>query len=191
VKWFSSLRRPRSRQQTVQRIGLAMAILGVPVCGQAEPDRIFFRDGSSKQGRVVADTNGVYTFAEAGGPTVPVRRNTVRFVVYGDEKTVKERLGIDAFQAQCTDTDIRILPAESFGAEILQQVQSAKKFIYMTTYSLSGSESGRMGEIFEALKERAQAGVKVYLIAPAFTQEAVTDFRSLRRSAKALHQVSF
>jgi len=135
------------------------------------PDQIYYRDGAIESGRILDEHKGVYTFQSGqGGRTAPVPKEKIRFVLYGNGSASKDRLGLEALRRDFPESQlqsVRFLSAEAFGEGVLRAVRSAKKTIYMTTYSLSGAQSGRIGEIFDALGERASAGVKVYIISSA------------------------
>jgi phosphatidylserine/phosphatidylglycerophosphate/cardiolipin synthase-like enzyme len=134
-------------------------------------DRIIFLDGSSRDGRVLAENNGVYTFQPAGAAsTTPLAKDRIRFVVYGEAETREHTMGLVGLREQCADRGprpVRILTAEAFADRVLDAIRSATKSVYLTTYSLREGRSGVHAEIFNALEERARDGVRVYLLVPA------------------------
>ena len=137
----------------------------------AKDDRIYFRDGTTVTGRIVSDGGDRYVFSPADAwTTSTIAKERVRFVVYGDQEHISDRLGLDAFRSLCTDaapTRIRFLPASVFGKEATEAIASAKESIYVMTYTLTGSTTGQIGRLYAALKERAESGAKVYLVAPS------------------------
>jgi len=151
-------------------LAIYFALLISAVAADQRPDRIYYRDGTIESGRVLDERKGIYTFQSGpGGRTAPVSKEKVRFVLYGNGTAAGDRLGLQALRREFPESGpqtVRFLTAQAFGDDVLRAVRAAKKTIYMTTYSLSDSRRGRIGEIFEALGERAGAGVKVYIVSP-------------------------
>jgi phosphatidylserine/phosphatidylglycerophosphate/cardiolipin synthase-like enzyme len=150
-------------------VGLLCLLALLPWTGSA--DRLVMRDGSVKKGKIVIDRDETYTFAYARSrATIPVWKNAVRFAIYEDAGRAAAALGLQDLRGRTGSgslSDIEVLPAEAFGNAVLEAVRAAKKSIYVTTYNLSGAEHGTIGAVYDALEERARAGVTVYILAPA------------------------
>lgn len=153
-------------------------------------DRLVLRDGSVRRGSILSDVGESYTLRDAvTRSTEPVRKNTVRFAIYGEGVDVGERLGLDGLRGRVADgapRAIRVLPAEAFGREIIEAARAAKKYIYVATYNLSGVERGGTREFFDVLEERARAGVKVYVLVSAGSRTAAGVKIRVLNTAEAL-----
>jgi phosphatidylserine/phosphatidylglycerophosphate/cardiolipin synthase-like enzyme len=145
-------------------------------CGLgAIADQVYFRDGTSEAGTVISEHNGVYTFQGRQRGTYPLAKEKVRFVVYEDAATAVERLRLEDLLSRCADpvpAAVDILPAEAYAEAVLEAVRGARKYIYVMTYNLSGGQSGTLADLYQALQERAAAGVKVYIIVPGGSRAA-------------------
>lgn len=136
---------------------------------QADADVLFLRDGSSLRGNVLQESDTSY-MVSSFGRSRNVLKTQVRFVVYGSPERTAERLDFDAFrQRHMPDAEpirIEVLTAADFGEALREAIAGARRSIYLTTFTLSGGDSGPAREIFNLLLEKGRDKKTVVLLAP-------------------------
>jgi len=145
-----------------------------PLIGQAQTasfDLIRLRNGRELSGRIIQNTSSGYVLIPTGAPTQIKRipREATAFVLYANPTQAAKLLGLDsAAKSLCkapTPAEIRLLAAEPFGKALLEAVHSAKKSIWISAYYFSDSRSAPIKEFYITLREKADAGVKVIILA--------------------------
>ncbi|HMP77389.1 MAG TPA: phospholipase D family protein [Kiritimatiellia bacterium] len=135
----------------------------------ATSDRVYLRDGRILEGQVMSELRGQYAFRDGAANTTPqqIPKDAVKFVVYGDGVKARQVLGLDQAARLGRDADFAtatILPTEAFGQELGPVVQTATQSIWIAAYYLSGHISGPIKEFYDALREKARAGLDVVMI---------------------------
>lgn len=159
------------------------------MCGvsRAATDRVHLRSGETWTGSVVREGADGYAFvrADSGGVLQRIPRDAVRFIVYADPARADRALGLAAARRLCRDdshTPMQILTAEGMGAAALAAAQGARRSIWIAAYYLSGSRTGPIGAFYDALRQKAQSGVDVVIVAeygqatPPSVKNATRDF---------------
>lgn len=131
---------------------------GLPVA-----DRIEMRDGSQLEGQFLAETRTGWQFRERDGSLHTVAPASVRLIHFADPGRARRFYGISARSAT-EHAEVMLLPTESFGRDLLEGLRGAEKSIHVLAYNLSNWGTAPMADIFETLKQKAQAGVEVRMV---------------------------
>jgi phosphatidylserine/phosphatidylglycerophosphate/cardiolipin synthase-like enzyme len=141
------------------------------VAAVASVDRLHLRDGSTVSGSILTqDRDGyrVMTSTPRGPAVTNVAVGAVRYVEYATPANARRWLQADetarALGAR-TDARVTVLSTEPFGQAIVDAVRNARERIWIMAYYVSGSSQQPIRTFYETLKEKAQAGVDVRVLA--------------------------
>ncbi len=126
-------------------------------------DRIEMRDGSQLEGQFLAETRMGWQFRERNGTLHAIAPSAVRLIHFADANRARSFYGIPARSVSERD-EVMLLPTESFGRDLLTGLRGAEKSIHIAAYNLSNWGAAPMADIFETLKQKAQAGLQVRMI---------------------------
>lgn len=139
------------------------------VHAQTDADVLFLRDGSSRRGSVLQESDTGYMLS-LFGRSEHIPKTQVRFVVYGSPERAAERLDLEAlrqrYMPDAEPTEIEILTAPDFAKALKEAIAGARRSVYLTTFTLSGGDSGPAREIFDLLLEKGREKKTVVLLAP-------------------------
>ena len=156
----------------MRRIGLALALwMVMEAAAFASVDRLHLRDGSTVSGSILTqDRDGyrVMTSTSRGPAGTNVALRTVRYVEYATPANARRWLQVDETARALgsrIDAKVTVLTTEPFGEAIVEAVRNAKERIWIMAYYVSGSSQQPIRTFYETLKEKAQAGVDVRVLA--------------------------
>ena len=128
-----------------------------------ETDRIDMRDGSQLEGQFLAETRTGWQFRSRDGTLHAVSPTAVRLVHFADPERARRFYGIPP-PPNGVSVEAMLLPTESFGLDLLDGLRQAETSIHILAYNLSNWGAAPMADIFEVLKQKAQAGVEVRMV---------------------------
>lgn len=156
----------------MRRIGLALVLwMLMEAAAFASVDRLHLRDGSTVSGSILTqDRDGyrVMTSTSRGPAGTNVALRTVRYVEYATPANARRWLQVDETARALgsrIDAKVTVLTTEPFGEAIVEAARNAKERIWIMAYYVSGSSQQPIRTFYETLKEKAQAGVDVRVLA--------------------------
>jgi phosphatidylserine/phosphatidylglycerophosphate/cardiolipin synthase-like enzyme len=137
----------------------------------ASVDRLHLRDGSTVSGSILSQDREVYrvSVSTPRGPAgTNVAVSAVRYVEYATPASAQRWLQVDVTTRVLgarTDARVTVLTTEPFGEAIVDAVRNARERIWIMAYYVSGSSQQPIRTFYETLKEKAEAGVDVRVLA--------------------------
>ena len=131
--------------------------------GELKADRLELRDGAVLEGRLMAETRGGWQFQSLDGSLQMIPLSAIRLIHFADSARARRFYGISTI-SEAEKSEVVLLPTEAFGEDLLAGMRDAQQTIHILTYNLSNWGTAPMADIFEVLKEKAQAGADVCMV---------------------------
>lgn len=155
----------------------------------ARPDEIHLRDGALIKGQIMRETSDAYLLVAEDGAMHNIPRNAVCLTLYDTPQKAEQYLDLTKTRRLCQDpslSTIEILPTQAFAVAALESIAEAKTSIWISAYYISTSQGGSIRSIFDALKEKAKAGVDVRILCENSSATAPSVRNANRNTASQL-----
>ena len=151
---------------------MVLAIVGaisLSAQAQAPQDRILLRQEREWiKGHLIAETRQGYQFIDEKGSMRVVPKEAVALLDWANPAKGAAFAELDKTRAWAglkETSPVVFLPTPAFGQDLVAGVAKAKKSIHVLAYNMQGDTASEMtGAFFNALREKASAGVEVVMI---------------------------
>lgn len=128
----------------------------------AENDRIIMRTGEEIKGRLLSETPLGWQIVTCNG-LVSIHPTVIQRLHISDPVRASRYYGLPSPDSPDM-VDVVLLPTEAFGRDLVEGLRAAQNSIHILAYNINGWSSSPISDVFQTLREKAEAGVEVVVI---------------------------